>query len=48
MQKLQEEFENVSYWGYYEEDGTFTVELQKEELIQYLKNKLEVDNIKIV
>ena len=48
MSKVQEELKNLQYWGYYEEDGTFTIDIVKKDLIAYLKEKLQVDNIKIV
>lgn len=48
MLKLEEELKDLQYWGYYEDDGTYTVDIVKKDLIKYLKNKFEVDNVKIV
>lgn len=48
MSKIQEELKDLQYWGYYSDDKKFTLEILKEDLIKYLKNKFEVDNIKIV
>jgi len=47
MSKVEEELTGLQYWGYYEDDQTFTLEITKEDVIKYLKNKLEIDNIKI-
>ena len=48
MSRVEEELTGLQYWGYYEEDGTFTIDIVKKDLIAYLKEKLQVDNIKIV
>ena len=45
---LEQKLEGLNYWGYYEDDRTFTLEIMKEDIIKFLKKEFDVDNLKIV
>lgn len=41
-------FKQLCHAGYYEDDKTYTMEILKEELLNFLKHEFDVDNIKII
>ena len=48
MEELKKQFKDLTFAGYFDETHTFTMEILKEDLIEFLKKTFEVDNIKIV
>ena len=47
-EEMKKKFQDLTFAGYYEEDKTYTMEILKEDLIKFLKEAFEVDNLKIV
>lgn len=48
LEEMKKKFQDLTFAGYYEEDNTYTIEILKEDLIKFLKETFEVDNLKIV
>lgn len=47
-EEMKKKFQDLTFAGYYEEDKTYTMEILKEDLIKFLKEAFEIDNLKIV
>jgi len=47
-EKTKNEFKELIFAGYYDEMNKYTVEILKEQLIKFLKDKFEIDHIKII
>ena len=47
-EEMKKKFQNLTFAGYYDETKTYTMEILKEDLIKFLKEVFEVDNLKII
>lgn len=48
MEELEKKFKDLTFAGYYDDAHSFTVEILKEDLIQFLQDTFKIDNVKIV
>ena len=46
--EAEQKLKNVNYWGYYDEQHEFVLEILKEDLIEYLKKEFSVNSVRIV
>lgn len=47
-QELKNKFKELTFAGYYDDDGSYITEILKEDLISFLTNEFEIKNLKIV